>query len=94
MSSIKPTFTDVKRRDIKCRIIAKDNVPALSVDLLNEDGSFDNLMLLNKYDAKQLSAACDLFLQQIFSAQFTAMQTSLSPEEMLTVFSNLDDDSE
>lgn len=88
MAEIKPTFTDVNRRDILARIVTKNDVPVLSVEELQEDGTKKRLMLLNKYDAKQLSAVCELYLQQIFSAQFNQSHTGLSPEEMAEIFSD------
>lgn len=48
-------------------------------------------MLLNKFDAKKLSAACELYLQTIFSAAFAKDSSSLSPEEMLQLFGPADD---
>ncbi|MDU0478136.1 hypothetical protein QVA66_02660 [Staphylococcus chromogenes] len=90
MADLKATFTDVTRREILARIVTKNDVPVLSVEEIKEDGTTERIMLLNKYDAKQLSAVCELYLQQIFSAQFTNMVTSLSPEEMAEIFSDED----
>lgn len=82
----KPTFTDVQRREIIARTVTKNDVPVLAIDEVGEDGEAKRLMLLNKYDAKQLAAACELYLQAVFSAQFTNMSTSLSPAEMVELF--------
>ncbi|AKK02627.1 hypothetical protein [Corynebacterium epidermidicanis] len=90
MSDLKPTFTDVTRRDILARIVTKNDVPVLSVEEVKEDGTTERLMLLNKYDAKQLSAMCELYLQQIFSVQFNESHTGLSPAEMAEIFSEED----
>lgn len=89
MADIKPTFTDVNRRDILARIITKNDVPVLSVEEIQEDGTTKRMMLLNKYDAKQLSAMCELYLQQLFSVQFHQNTGSLSPEEMAEIFHDL-----
>lgn len=89
MADLKPTFIDVNRRNIVARIITKNDVPVLSVEEILEDGSTKRMMLLNKYDAKQLSAMCELYLQQIFSAQFSQDSSSLSPEEMAEIFQDL-----
>lgn len=89
MAELKPTFTDVNRRAILARIITKNDVPVLSVEEILEDGTTNRMMLLNKYDAKQLSAMCELYLQQIFSVQFHQNTNSLSPEEMAEIFQDL-----
>lgn len=91
MSELKPTFHDVQRRPIVVRPITKDNVPALAVDEIQEDGSTRRVLLLNKYDAKQLSAACDRYLQEIFSATFSGVNTDLSPEDMARMFDEDDE---
>ena len=86
-----PTFTDVNRRDFICEQIEKDGVLVLAVDRIKEDGERKRVMLLNKFDAKKLSAACELYLQTIFSAAFAKDSSSLSPEEMLQLFGRADD---
>lgn len=91
MAELKPTFTDVNRREIIARIVTKNDVPVLSVERILEDGTTERLMLMNKYDSKQLSAVCELYLQQIFSVQFNESHTGLSPEEMAEIFAEDDE---
>lgn len=90
MADLNPTFTDVSRREVVARIVTKNNVPVLAVEELKEDGTTERLLLLNKYDAKQLSAVCDRYLQQIFSTQFDQSHTGLSPAEMAEIFADED----
>ncbi|WP_411208614.1 hypothetical protein [Corynebacterium callunae] len=82
----KPAFHDVQRRAIAVHQITKDNIPVLAIDEVDDDGSSRRIMLLNKYDAKQLSAACDRYLQQVYSASFAGVNTDLSPEDMADLF--------
>ncbi|MEJ5927627.1 hypothetical protein WG915_03220 [Corynebacterium sp. H128] len=91
MAELKPTFTDVNRRNIQVHVVTKNDVPALAIEEILEDGTTKRLLLLNKYDSKQLSAACDMFLQQVFSAQFTNMVSGLSPHEMAVLFADEDE---
>ncbi|ALC05293.1 hypothetical protein CDES_04240 [Corynebacterium deserti GIMN1.010] len=86
MSEVKPSFHDVQRRSIVVRQITKDGVPVLAIEEVYDDGSSRRLMLLNKYDAKQLSAACDRYLQETFAATFAGVNTDLSPEDMAKLF--------
>ncbi|WP_080796017.1 hypothetical protein [Corynebacterium pacaense] len=86
MSELKPSFHDVQRRPIVVHQITKDTVPVLAVDEIQEDGNPRRILLLNKYDAKQLSAACDRYLQEIFSATFSGVNTDLSPDDMARLF--------
>ncbi|MCK2201403.1 hypothetical protein [Corynebacterium callunae] len=85
MAMSKPSFHDVQRRAIVVHQITKDNIPVLAVDEVDDAGS-RRIMLLNKYDAKQLSAACDRYLQQVYSASFAGVNTDLSPEDMADLF--------
>lgn len=85
-----PTFVDVQRHRIRARTVAREGVPVLAVEEIHEDDSVSTLLILNKYDAKQLSAACELYLQEIFSAQFAGVDTNLSPDDMLALFGNND----
>lgn len=86
MTRYNPTFHDVQRRPIVVHQITKDDVPALAVDEVQNDGTTRRILLLNKYDAKQLSAACDRYLQEIFSATFAGVNTDLSPQDMAKLF--------
>ncbi|MDY6049291.1 MAG: hypothetical protein SPI77_01760 [Corynebacterium sp.] len=86
-----PNFTDVNRRAFSVYELNKDGVHVLAVDRVYEDGTSKRVMLLNKYDAKKLSSACELYLQQIFSEQFTSSNLSLSPDEMAALFGTDDE---
>lgn len=86
MTAQKPSFHDVQRRPIVVHQITKDGVPVLAVDEIQDDGASRRILLLNKYDAKQLSAACDRYMQEIFSASFSGVNTDLSPEDMAKLF--------
>ena len=88
---LNPTFTDVNRRELICEQVEKDGVLVLAVDRIKEDGTRKRVMLLNKFDAKKLSAACELYLQTIFSAAFAKDSSTLSPEEMLQLFGPAND---
>ncbi|MCT1441877.1 hypothetical protein [Corynebacterium glucuronolyticum] len=88
---LNPTFTDVNRREFICKQVEKDGVLVLAVDRIKEDGTRKRVMLLNKFDAKKLSAACELYLQTIFSAAFAKDSSTLSPEEMLQLFGPAND---
>ncbi|EEI27565.1 MULTISPECIES: hypothetical protein [Corynebacterium] len=88
---LNPTFTDVNRREFICEQVEKDGVLVLAVDRIKEDGTRKRVMLLNKFDAKKLSAACELYLQTIFSAAFAKDSSTLSPEEMLQLFGPAND---
>ncbi|MGS2665394.1 hypothetical protein ACU6QD_10490 [Corynebacterium glucuronolyticum] len=88
---LNPTFTDVNRREFICEQVEKDGVLVLAVDRIKEDGTRKRVMLLNKFDAKKLSAACELYLQTIFSAAFAKDSSTLSPEEMLRLFGPAND---
>lgn len=82
----KPTFIDVKRREIVARMIEKDGVPALSIDQIKEDGSLQPLMLLNSVDAQQLIAALDVYTKTVYSAEMAGQHVGLSPHDMLALF--------
>ena len=86
MTRYKPSFHDVQRRPIVVHQITKDSVLVLAVDEIQDDGTPRRIMLLNKYDAKQLSAACYRYLQEIFSATFAGVNTDLSPDDMAKLF--------
>ncbi|WP_151640337.1 hypothetical protein [Corynebacterium sp. 11A] len=90
--SARPTFTDVQRRDIRVHTVIDHDVPVLAVDQILEDGSSKRLLLLNKFDSKQLAAACELYLQQIFSASFSELHTGLDPQEMADLFGSHDEE--
>jgi hypothetical protein len=87
-----PTFIDVQRRDIVAEIVTKDGVPVLSIDKQVPGGSSKRLLLLNKVDAKQLSDVLDHYLKQVYSLELAGLNASLSPEDMVALFGEEDED--
>ena len=91
VSEFNPSFTDVNRRKFFVREVFKDQIPALEINRIQDDGELKRIMLLNKHDAKKLQSACELFLQTIFSAHYSNVPHSLSPQEMMELFGEADD---
>lgn len=92
MAQNEPTFIDVQRRDIVAEIVTRDGVPVLSIDKQLPGGSSKRLLLLNKVDAKQLSEVLEHYLNQVYSLELAGLNTSLSPQDMLAIFGEDDDD--
>ncbi|AJE32560.1 MAG: hypothetical protein GX859_07310 [Corynebacterium humireducens] len=92
MAQNQPTFIDVQRRDIVAEIVTKDGVPVLSIDKQVPGGSSKRLLLLNKVDAKQLSDVLDHYLKQVYSLELAGLNASLSPEDMVALFGEEDED--
>lgn len=92
MAQNQPTFIDVQRRDIVAEIVTKDGVPVLSIDKQVPGGSSKRLLLLNKVDAKQLSDVLEHYLKQVYSLELAGLNASLSPEDMVALFGEEDDD--
>lgn len=92
MAQNDPTFIDVQRRDIVAEIVTKDGVPVLSIDKQVPGGSSKRLLLLNKIDAKQLANVLDHYLKQVYSLELAGLNASLSPQDMLALFGEEDED--
>lgn len=92
MAQNQPTFIDVQRRDIVAEIVTKDGVPVLSIDKQVPGGSSKRLLLLNKVDAKQLADVLERYLKQVYSLELAGLNASLSPEDMVALFGEEDDD--
>ncbi|HHU67478.1 hypothetical protein [Corynebacterium sp.] len=92
MAQNQPTFIDVQRRDIVAEIVTKDGVPVLSIDKQVPGGSSKRLLLLNKVDAKQLSDVLEHYLKQVYSLELAGLNASLSPEDMVALFGEEDED--
>ena len=92
MAQNQPTFIDVQRRDIVAEIVTKDGVPVLSIDKQVPGGSSKRLLLLNKVDAKQLSDVLEHYLKQVYSLELSGLNASLSPEDMVALFGEEDED--
>lgn len=92
MAQNQPTFTDVQRREVFAEIVTKDGVPVLSIDKQVPGGSSKRLLLLNKVDAKQLAGVLEHYLKQVYSLELAGLNASLSPEDMVALFGEEDDD--
>ena len=92
MAQNQPTFIDVQRRDIVAEIVTKDGVPVLSIDKQVPGGSSKRLLLLNKVDAEQLVGVLEHYLKQVYSLELAGLNASLSPEDMVALFGEEDDD--
>ncbi|MCQ9353315.1 hypothetical protein NQ015_10045 [Corynebacterium sp. 153RC1] len=78
MAEIHPIFNDVDRRAIVSEVVEENGTPVLALDALAEDGTRTRVLTLNKFDAKQLSAACDRYMHQQFSVDYSNVNTLLS----------------
>ncbi|MCQ9344177.1 hypothetical protein [Corynebacterium kozikiae] len=78
MAEIHPIFNDVDRRAIVAEVVEENGTPVLALDALAEDGTRTRVLTLNKFDAKQLSAACDRYMHQQFSIDYSNVNTLLS----------------
>ena len=78
MTEIHPIFNDVDRRAIVAEVVEENGTPVLALDALAEDGTRTRVLTLNKFDAKQLSAACDRYMHQQFSIDYSNVNTLLS----------------
>lgn len=76
--AIQPIFTDVKKKAIAAINIEEDGTPLLAIDEINEDGTVSRLLTLNTFDAKQLSAACDRYIHQKHSIDYSNVNTLLT----------------
>lgn len=90
MTGPKATFTDVDSRPIVTHLVSQNDFEYLAVDQLQDDGSAKRLMLLNMYDAKKLSHACEVFMQRTVARNFSDMGGHLSAQERADLFN--DDD--
>ncbi|MEZ2122486.1 MULTISPECIES: hypothetical protein [unclassified Corynebacterium] len=77
----KPLFTDVRRVPVVANIVSGERGPVLSLDKVEEDGTLTSLLLLNVYDAKQLSEACTKYLGESFIANFEGFTSGLSVKD-------------
>ena len=81
-SSKKPAFTDVDGVEVYAELV--DIEGNLRLKLADENGN--KILLLNFYDSKQLSAACDMFLSQRFGANFAQLDGNISMEDRKELF--------
>lgn len=91
MSNIHPIFNDVDRRAIVAEVAEVNGSPVLLLDELAEDGTRTRVLTLNKFDAKQLSAACDRYMHQQFSVDYSNVNTLLSETDRTNLIGDDDD---
>lgn len=84
----KPTFTDCTGKEVFAHIDMDGDNPKLRLSVKAEDGSQTDLLELNKYDAKQLAAACELYLRQQFSITFATVDAMLTAEDRMKLYQN------
>ncbi|WP_257182872.1 hypothetical protein [Corynebacterium cystitidis] len=92
MPQTQPRFTDIQRRKIKVEVVVKDNIPALSVDKELPGGSTERIMLLNPHDARRLKTAIENYLNEVSGRDLSGRFASLSPQDMLDLFGEEDED--
>ena len=81
-SSKKPAFTDVDGVKVYAELV--DIEGHLRLKLVDENDN--KILLLNFYDSKQLSAACDMFLSQRYGAHFAQIDGNISMEDRKELF--------
>lgn len=81
-SSKKPAFTDVDGVKVYAELV--DIEGHLRLKLVDENDN--KILLLNFYDSKQLSAACDMFLSQRYGANFAQIDGNISMEDRKELF--------
>ncbi|AZA10987.1 hypothetical protein [Corynebacterium gerontici] len=92
MSNVHPIFHDVQRRPVVANVLTEDGNLVLALDELAEDGSLTRLLTLNKFDAKQLSAACDRYLHQQNSLSYASVNTLLTEVDRAELYGDDDDE--
>ncbi|OWN45538.1 hypothetical protein [Corynebacterium diphtheriae] len=78
MASKQPIFHDVERRPIAATVVEENGTTVLALEQIAEDGSTTRVLTLNKFDSKQLSAACGRYLHQQNSIDFANVNTLLT----------------
>ncbi|GAA1474594.1 hypothetical protein CFELI_03755 [Corynebacterium felinum] len=77
-----PIFHDVNRRSVAASFVEEDGKNVLVLELLDEEGNpIERLLTLNRFDAKQLSAACDRYLHQQISIDYSYVNSLLSTKD-------------
>lgn len=92
MNAPKPSFTDVDKVKVVCRVDDRDGHRLLFVDELTDDGHLRPILALNKFDASQLGAACNLYMQEIIAHQFNEVAGMMTSKDRTDLFADDDDD--
>ncbi|WP_157118527.1 hypothetical protein [Corynebacterium sphenisci] len=80
--STKPAFTDVSGMQVFAKLVEIDG--NLRLKLLDENSH--QIMLLNFYDARQLAAACETFLNQRYGRNFAEIDGHMSAADRVEIF--------
>ncbi|AHI22255.1 hypothetical protein [Corynebacterium vitaeruminis] len=92
MSELQPIFYDVERRPVVAKVIDREGTNVLALELLAEDGTTTRLLTLNKFDSKQLSAACDRYVHQQQSIDYANVNTLLTEVDRVELLGDEDDE--
>lgn len=92
MSELQPIFYDVERRPVVAKVIDREGTNVLALELLAEDGTTTRLLTLNKFDSKQLSAACDRYVHQQQSIDYANVNTLLTEIDRVELLGDEDDE--
>lgn len=84
----KPSFTDVNGREVYVKIEEGENGPQLIIGTSQPDGTVKRSLVLNKYDAKQMAAVCEVYLRQQFSVSFATVDSMLTAEDRMNIYQN------
>lgn len=91
MADLHPIFNDVERRAIVAEVVKEGEQNLLVLSALKEDGSTAQLLKLNKFDAKQLSAACDRYMHQQNSIDYSNVNTLLTDKDRVELYDEDED---
>ncbi len=84
----KPSFTDVNGREVYAKIEEGEKGPQLIIGTSQPDGTVKRSLVLNKYDAKQMAAVCEVYLRQHFSVSFATVDSMLTAEDRMNIYQN------
>lgn len=91
MAELHPIFNDVERQAIIAEVVKDGEQNLLVLSVLNEDGSTEQILKLNKFDAKQLSAACDRYMHQQNSIDYSNVNTLLTEKDRVELYDEDED---
>lgn len=91
MGTEHPIFNDVEKRAIAATVVTENGQPLLILDDISEGKEPTRVLVLNKFDAKQLSAACDRYLHQAHSVDYANVNTLLTERDRVELLGEDDD---
>lgn len=91
MAELHPIFNDVDRKAVVAEVALDGSHQVLILSALKEDGSTETLLKLNRFDAKQLSAACDRYMHQQNSIDYSNVNTLLSEKDRVELYDEDED---